>query len=322
MEGTRIVGKRPPHGTLIGFVIYAAIALGAFAILKGFYDDREKLFSPTTGSIIYGRYGFVIVVAICGLLLVAACVRIVQRWTSSAQIRIEGGDVVLRLPKHRPWWLLVQPGVVETRIPVASIRALRILPLNPAVLEIEADQTICVPSKVFATGVYSIDAALREEIGSGAWPHPTAKVGDFATWQTSHLVRIMMPVGGLALIAVAVVISAALGPTGGGKVAFLPFIFGLGLLIAVGFYRGRVILDPRGMFYERGGTTTYLAWSELDRKSLEVKSNLGGAWKELRITTAKNSTIKQQVSLNRILGLGFPLVEISHEVAGAARTYR
>ncbi len=319
--GEGLLAKRPPSSTLIALLIYAAIASGAFAIVRYFVDESARLFAASQGGVVWIRYGFVIAIGLVGLFLVAACVRIILRWTSSARIAIEGGELVLRIPKRRSWWMLIQTTVVETRIRIAEIRALRVLPHRPAVLEIEASQTIEIPSKLFATGVYTIDAALREAIGSGAWPHPTARLESLATWKTSHVVSVVMPIVGLALVASGIAIAGLLA-LDGGKLGFLPFLLGLGLLIAVAFYRGRIILDARGMFFERGGTTTYLAWSEIDPATFDVRSNLLGAWQELRVASAKTSTAPQVISLNRILGLGFPLGKIAGQLCKHAPKYR
>jgi hypothetical protein len=319
----RILAKRPPLGSLLAFVVYAAIAYGLVWIVRYFIDERARLFDDKEGPIVFFRMGFVAAIAIGALLLMVACARIVQRWTmSSCRISIDGDTIVLRLPRRRRWWMPLLPRCEELRIATAEVRALRILPHDPAVLEIEAGtRTAYVPSKLFSVGVFSLDAALREVIGSGKWPHPTARPDELRRWNASTVVQLAMPIVGVALLVASMALLIA---TRGaiGKPALVPFVFGLGLLIAVAFYRGRIVLDARGMFFERGGTTTFVAWSELDVQSLGIRSNLLGAWNELRVETAKASTAPQRISLNRILGLGFPLRDISSELERLAPRYR
>lgn len=323
-EGERtVLASRPPGASLISLLFLLGLALAVALVFRFFLVTRPHLLSPSQGALFWIRIAVLAVVGVGGVFTGAAVVRIVLRWARRASVAVEGDELVFRVPAPRPWWRLLDGSLREVRIPRTEVRGVHMFPSAAIAVAIYAEHTtVAVPNGLFATGAHAIDGAIRRYAGAGEWPHPTAPVEVLARWDASWPVRLGILGAGIAMLGLDVVFTAMAGLSGA-KLGFLPFVLGIGLLISLGYYRGSVILDRRGVFWERGGATSVVLWSQLDPHSPAFKSNLLGIWRELEIRAARTSTAGAgRFALNQILWLGFPLRRIEHRIREVRAAFR
>jgi len=206
----------------------------------------------------------------------------------------------------------------RTAIPLAELRALRLVTSNHAMLELETATTSVTIPPVFSVGAYTLDARIRAHAPHDETPDPLAEVPVLASWQASPRIRRIAGIAGGAALVVPIAIAAI--TTSSSVAVAIPFglLAGVLLLGLAVVHRGAVILDRRGVFLERGGHTSFIAWPELDPASLEVRG-LPVQTLELR---ALRRTATARLALNRALGLGFPLGEIARSAREIAHRHR
>lgn len=313
------LARRPPVSSLfkaVAFLLLLFLALfGMYAMVA---SDRELL-NPAAGSVFWFRVGFLILMGLFALWMLLLLIRIFSRWTlPRAGIFYSHHQLSFRVPKLQRWWnplLRIQ----EVEILPVSIRDTRFTVHGKSTLTIESDtEQIRVPSGTFAVGGYTLDAKIRglvsRESGRDLSCEPQR------IWVPSAKVRLTMVILGILflpgpLVVIPILLSANPAALVNSATLFTPVLFaGLALLTLSFVYSGSVVIDPRGIFREKGGTVSFLSWDALaeGRVRRHAEAITLGLWSHLDIESA--TSFKRgpecRIRLSRILGLGFPLKEI------------
>lgn len=206
------------------------------------------------------------------------------------------------------------------RIPLTDLRSLRFVSGIGTSLVIETGSgEHVIPSGAFVTELRHIDERIRGATSHDRWPDPFANIPVIGRWVPVTSTRLITILIGSLLAAAPLLIAVFGGPLK--LLALMPITFlgGLSLIAAGILYRGSVTLDERGLFVVRGSSTSFVAWSELDLGLLELREEILS--KTLAVRTMKHGR-PARLALKTVLGIGFPVAEISGAIEIAAVKYR
>ena len=323
------LAHRPPRSSLLRLAIFLALFyLAAWAVV-GMITSEKNLLDPAA-SLFYWRVGFLILFAGLALLWAFKSLRIVSRWLlSEAGIFLQEGTISFRIPVPRDRWnpfLTVR----RTDVPLNSIRKTSLSVGRASTLSVETDSgTIEIPSRQFGVGGNTLDSYLRELAGKGNPSGEFKPVASLKSWIAGSGKRTAILFVSLLLTLGPTVVIVALSMVGNDNAVFAasklfgaPMVAGFCFLVFSATYRGRVALDERGVFYERGGKTTFLSWEIVKEGKVEYSEEALGLWKTLLILgRPQGKRLKEfRIRLNRSVGLGWPLKEIEQAINQARAT--
>jgi len=220
-------------------------------------------------------------------------------------VRIKGDSIEFRIPVERSRWNpLLKMHIVET--PLNEISVTTFNDERRASLLIKTPQeTICIPSGTFAIGGYSLEQQLR-----GHCPGIQPSVSDTVIWRASPKTRIaLLAIGSVIFAATATLI--VIGITLRLVFLFLS-VFGLGPIFLSMLYGGKIVVDSRGIFYERSGKLIFISWKSF--ACIKVSDDLG------IINTKIKGKHKQTISFSNMLGMGFSHHEIQETIEKIMKT--
>jgi hypothetical protein len=155
----------------------------------------------------------------------------------------------------------------------------------------------------------AIAAALQERgLGYGNAPPQQLLAGS----SPATLLTVGGVVAGLSFVAMIAIVESA--PPLAGFLS-LPFIFGLAL-IAMGVLPGsRVIIDPRGIFVERGVELDFIPANSYDSLRANFEGMSLGVFKSGKVTAVVDGK-NLRVGFNQVFGFGFPVDDIRTAFGG------
>lgn len=251
------------------------------------------------------------------LALALPVVRVAARWlVTRAGIWLEEGRLRFALPVPRRFVPLVR--VEETSVTLTDVQdtgfacSAERAPLRL----VSTSGEVAVPSGAFALGPLGLEDEVRALAGLPTFPR--------SEWVARARLRVVMLVVGITLMlgpflaaglpgaeGIMEVIRDLLPSAAVGIVLLTPGAVGLGLVLLSGYYRGRVVLDARGLFHERGGVASFVAWEDLPGAKTSYDPGLLFDSLEVKTTSGEGC----RIALNRIVGLGFPLPDIRDALA-------
>lgn len=259
-----------------------------------------------------------VIFAIPALLLFTVVMRLALRWIVRPSMRIEDGELVVRVRRRRLWLF---DRMEETRLPIAQIRSLRFETALRAAFTIEAEgQSVVVPPAQFAIGPHSLDAVLRTHLPHDRFPDPLAEVPVLIRFGLSRTTTWIMRVI-LLLPFVLVLVGVVSGNDMIAVVAVLFYLPWLAIAWLAIESRGEILLDARGVFHEYDGIVAFIAWPELDPDSISITSR--GFNKVLELRSARRVRGEPtRLRMTRMFGLGRPLADIGEAVELVGAKYR
>jgi hypothetical protein len=243
-------------------------------------------------------------------------IRTVQRWifhfspNNSSGIYLKRDIIEFRVPiRWSRWNPLLKMRVVE--MPVNDVCNTTFSDKRrPSLIVHTSRETIEIPSGTFTTGGYTLEQKLREHCPAIKSPVPGTVV-----WQPSTKAKLTLLATGGAILAASVIVIALVYASQPGDpesmfgfkiVALVAFLFGLGPILLSLLYSGQIIVDRRGVFYERSSKLLFISWQSFH--SMKESNELG--IKNIKIK-GKN---KQAIALSNMFGMGFPIDEIKQAV--------
>ncbi len=333
-EGTRVLARRPPLGLLGKVCLLLLAAMLPLSALIQAIHNRGDFVVPGANWLLAAFVGFLALTGLSTLGLLLWALRVLSRFfLAHAGIYVRESTILFRIPCALKWWSPLYRLAV-TEIPLADLRRTQFTVATKSRWTIQTDHAaIEIPAATFRIGSYTLDTELREilaeKLPGGRLAPTLAPLRPERAWVASRGRRLAMVIVGLLLI-VALVAGFAWLPGNEAaiesfsKLCAAPFILGAAMIALSFLYRGRLIVDPRGFFYENGGAVCFLSWEALSQATICITSPaLGlGLWQDLDIRSQCSflSGAKYRIRFNRILGLGFPLREIESVLTTRSRT--
>jgi hypothetical protein len=258
-----------------------------------------------------------ILFGIFGLWMLVLVIRLSSRWAQTdAGVYVISSGFRFAIPHERGWWYPFLE-LLEKDVPIAELRSAHFNISEKSTLTLETDkEKIDIPSGTFQVGGYTLDAMIRQSTGDRIKPIESEKV-----WSASLGVRMVMIVIGLILTLGPAILIGIFGTAdnpeafdSASKVSAPFFIAGIALLALSVIHGGQVVVDGRGVFFERGGKVSFISWEALagGRVTYRREALTLGLWSHLSIET--HATFRRRadcrIRLTRIAGLGFPLRKI------------
>jgi hypothetical protein len=311
MDEGRILARRPPLTSLLkAAVLIAMAALAIFGIIAIITSEKNFL-DPQFAGIFWVFVIFIGILGVFGLWMLALFIRQVSRWViSGAGVYSGAGGFRFGIPRTQAWWNPLLK-VEDKEVQLTAVHGTHFNTSDKSTLMVETeDKKIEIPSGVFSTGGYTLDYRIRELVGGMLRPVKPEKI-----WSASLGIRIVMIVIGLLLIAFFVAMAQTIQAGSDSAKGLTPFfIGGIAFFLLSLVHRGRVVVDVRGLFYERNGKVSFISWEALEKGKVKYHREMLtlGLWSDLLIESASKFTRKAdfRLRLTRIAGLGFPLRKI------------
>ncbi|MHC4917082.1 MAG: hypothetical protein ACYTGB_16505 [Planctomycetota bacterium] len=311
--------------------IYLNIGLWPITPMVVLALTKEGFLDPAAeGDAAYFRMGFMVAGVLLALWMLVLVLRIVSRWMiSGAGIFVRDGEVSFKIPRPSAWYSPLLT-VEEKTFPLSAVKGTGFTAATDSRLTVQAEsEEIEIPPGTFAEGPCAIEAGLREAVGGELRPEKPGGEWSMssAARRTAWIIIAVIlggPIAGVAVMEVFKIKNdVAMGVFAGVfGLGFLLSFFLLFLLIGSG---GRLLFDSRGVFYERRGKVSFAPWDMLDPTCIDSPTQpmiglIWLLWNTLEIKT-KSGLLKRaacRISLNRFMGLGFPLGEIEEVLSKRA----
>ncbi len=317
MEKDGMLAGRPPYGSLLKAAILLGLVVIAAFIIVAMITSEKNLLDPQAGGVFWFRVVVMVLFGIFGLWMLVLFIRQLSRWAlTGAGVYVSEAGFRFAIPHERGWWYPVLK-IEEKDVPIVGLRDSHFDTSDKSTLTVKTDEDeIEIQSGTFHVGGYTLDSRLRQSTSDTLKPIEPEKV-----WSASLGVRMVMIVIGLILFLGPGILIGIFGLAGSpgaiesaSKASAPLFIAGIALLALSVLHRGQVVVDGRGVFFERGGKVSFISWEALAGGGVKYRREMltFGLWSNLSIET--HSTFKRKadcrIRLTRIAGLGFPLRKI------------